>query len=72
MLRPSLSLVAVSDMAADCPMARIIKAVCTLGPATESDGMARRECSLWQRCCRVVDPVKYASWFIEHSYAVRL
>lgn len=42
-LRPSLSLAGVSDMAVDCPMVRIIKAVCTFGPATESDGMAEGE-----------------------------
>lgn len=58
--------------AEDCPMVRIMEAVCTLRPATESDWTARRECSLYRRCCRLVEPVKYASRFTGHSYAVRL
>lgn len=51
-------------------MVHVIKAVCALRPATESDGMARQECSLLPGCCGPLDAVKNASRFIGRSYAV--
>lgn len=57
-------------MATDCPMVHVIKAVCTLRPATENDGTAPQECSLESGCCGPLDAVKNLSRFIGCSYAV--
>lgn len=51
-------------------MVHVIKAVCALRPATESDGMAWQECSLLPGSCGPLEAVKNASRFIGRSYAV--
>lgn len=57
-------------MAADCPMVHVIKAVWALRPATESDGMAQQECSLWPGCCGPLAAVKNAPRSVGRSCAV--
>lgn len=50
-------------------MVHVIKAVWALRPATESDGTAQQECSLWPGCCGPLDAVKNAPRSVGRSCA---